>query len=102
MDPGRETSSNMPSLDEDTISENDSSTPTITGPTQEKKKKNKSYEESLLEILKDKTNHQHIQTPPDPDNYFALSLVPLLKSILPDQKYDCDFEHPKILYSIFF
>lgn len=77
----------MTSLDEEAISENDSSTPAITRPTKEKKK-NKSYEESLLEILRDKTNHQNIQTPPDPDNYFALSLVPLLKSIPPDQKID--------------
>lgn len=87
MEPGRETSSNVTSLDEEAISENDSSTPAITRPTKEKKK-NKCYEESLLEILRDKTNHQNIQTPPDPDNYFALSLVPLLKSIPPDQKID--------------
>lgn len=87
MEAGRETSSNVPSLDEETISENDSSTPGITQPTREKKK-NKSYEESLLEILRDKTNHQNIQTLPDPDNYFALSLVPLLKSIPPGQKID--------------
>ncbi|CAG5024516.1 unnamed protein product [Parnassius apollo] len=87
MEPGRETSSNVTSLDEEAISENDSSTPAITRPTKEKKK-NKSYEESLLEILRDKTNHQDIKTPPDSDNYFALSLVPLLKSIPPDQKID--------------
>lgn len=70
MEPGRITSSNLTSLDEEAISESDSSTPAITRPKQEKKK-NKSYEESLLEILRDKTNHQDIQTLPDPDNYFA-------------------------------
>ncbi|CAB3252781.1 unnamed protein product [Arctia plantaginis] len=87
MEPGRETSSNVTTLDIEAISESDSSTPAITRPKQEKKS-NKSYEESLLEILRDKSNHQDIQTLPDPDNYFALSLVPLLKSIPPDQKID--------------
>ncbi|CAG5000677.1 unnamed protein product [Parnassius apollo] len=60
MEPVRETSSNVTSLDKEAISENDSSTPAITRPTKEKKK-NKSYEESLLDILRDKTNHQDIQ-----------------------------------------
>ncbi|KAL4709974.1 hypothetical protein ACJJTC_003937 [Scirpophaga incertulas] len=78
MDQPNETFSNTATApvneDNEALGEDESSSSsTVTRRAQEKKKKNKTYEESLLEILKKKSNN----TVTDPENHFALSLVPM-------------------------